>query len=273
MSKIIYYYQTFTGLKPILDSSIKPTHIHLSSFHFGENDKEGKYIHINDYQPQDVRYNILWDEILAARYQGIKIIYMIGGAGGAFNALFSDYDFYYGLLKKTLQNYPFACGLDLDIEESVNLKDIQRLMRDIKKDFPKYDIVLTPLASSLSEDVNGIGGFIYKDLWNSPEGKYISWFNAQSYGDLNFNELKAIVKNGYPVEKIVFGMLGTQIKSLGNFNEICDEISKCEKEYGYIFGGVFIWEYYDQPKDWLKTMNKIINEKVTKSKKNICKIL
>ena len=31
------------------------------------------------------------------------------------------------------------------------------------------------------------------------------------------------------------------------------------KEYGYIFGGVFIWEYYDQPKNWLKKMNKIIN--------------
>ena len=54
-------------------------------------------------------------------------------------------------------------------------------------------------------------------------------------------------------------MLGTQIKSLGNFNEICDEVLKCKKEYGYIFGGVFIWEYYDQPKDWLKIMNKIIN--------------
>ena len=28
---------------------------------------------------------------------------------------------------------------------------------------------------------------------------------------------------------------------------------------GYIFGGVFIWEYYDQPKNWLTKMNKIIN--------------
>ena len=28
-------------------------------------------------------FDKLWDEILASRYQGIKIIYMIGGAGGA----------------------------------------------------------------------------------------------------------------------------------------------------------------------------------------------
>ena len=134
MSKIIYYYQLY-WFKTNYDSSIKPTHIHLSSFHFGENEAEGKYIHINDYQPQDARYNNLWNEILASRYQGIKIIYMIGG--GAYNALFSDYDFYYGLLKKTLQDYPFASGLDLDIEEGVNLSDIQRFMRDIKRDFPE----------------------------------------------------------------------------------------------------------------------------------------
>ena len=79
------------------------------------------------------------------------------------------------------------------------------------------------------------------------------WVSDCKYLDLNFDELKAIVNNGYPVDKIVLGMLGTQIKSLGNFQQLCDEIVKCENEYGYIFGGVFIWEYYDQPKDWLKS--------------------
>ena len=36
MNRIIYYYQTFIGLKPILNLH-KVTHIHLSSIHFGIN--------------------------------------------------------------------------------------------------------------------------------------------------------------------------------------------------------------------------------------------
>ena len=48
-------------------------------------------------------------------------------------------------------------------------------------------------------------------------------------------------------DKIVLGILGTQIKSLGNFNEICDEVLKCKKIWIYIWWCIYV-EYYDQPK-------------------------
>ena len=44
-NRIIYYYQTFTGLKPILNKDIV-THIHLSSIHFGTNSDNSPYIHL-----------------------------------------------------------------------------------------------------------------------------------------------------------------------------------------------------------------------------------
>ena len=36
MNRIIFYYQTFTDLTPIIDKGIV-THIHLSAIHFGIN--------------------------------------------------------------------------------------------------------------------------------------------------------------------------------------------------------------------------------------------
>ena len=45
-SKIIYYYQTFSGLT--MDKLQGITHIHLASVHFGKNSAEGEYIHLNE---------------------------------------------------------------------------------------------------------------------------------------------------------------------------------------------------------------------------------
>ena len=65
---------------------------------------------------------------------------MIGGAGSAYNRLFSDYNKYYALLKETLNNHPVITGVDLDIEEEVNLDDIKKLMPHIRHDFPFFNI-------------------------------------------------------------------------------------------------------------------------------------
>ena len=46
--KIIYYYQTFSGLQNLInDSNLVVTHIHLSSIHFGKDENNQKYIHLN----------------------------------------------------------------------------------------------------------------------------------------------------------------------------------------------------------------------------------
>ena len=48
-SRIIFYYQTFNGLKDILHEDTKVTHIHLSSTHFGLNNDNSPY-YLNDNQ-------------------------------------------------------------------------------------------------------------------------------------------------------------------------------------------------------------------------------
>ena len=63
----------------------------------------------------------MWEEIKEARQKGIKIIFMIGGAGGAYGALFSNFEVYYKLLQDTIKQFPYIDGVDLDIEEEVDM--------------------------------------------------------------------------------------------------------------------------------------------------------
>ena len=97
MCKIIYYYQTLTSLQPILYSNTV-THIHLSSIHFGATNNE-PYIHLNDNSPYDSVFDDVWKELFIANNNNIKIILMVGGAGGAYFNLFSNFEVYYGMLK------------------------------------------------------------------------------------------------------------------------------------------------------------------------------
>ena len=101
-NRIIYYYQTFTGLDSILTHDTKVTHIHLSSIHFGKDENNQPYIHLNDNNPDDKIFDSMWKDIKKAKQLGIKIILMIGGEGGAFQDLFSNFNTYYPLLKNIL---------------------------------------------------------------------------------------------------------------------------------------------------------------------------
>ena len=83
--KIIYYYQTFTDLKDILYEGCPVTHIHLSSIHFGTNNDGSPYIHLNNNEPTDKVFDDVWKDLEDASSMGIKIVLMIGGAGGAYN--------------------------------------------------------------------------------------------------------------------------------------------------------------------------------------------
>ena len=117
--RLIYYYQTFKTLRPVLDdpNCCGVTHIHVSAFHFGTNPDNTPYIHMNNYPPTDKRFDGVWKELEEAHEKGIKIVLMLGGAGSAYQVMFSDYDTYYGLLKDTLYQFPIIDGIDLDIEK------------------------------------------------------------------------------------------------------------------------------------------------------------
>ena len=116
-----------------------------------------------------------------------------------------------------------------------------------------------------------MGGFIYKDLYSSLEGQKINWFNGQFYGNFSTNTYSAIIKNGYPENKVVMGMLSDNflddsillqlMPSLGSsFEDALQTISAISKNYKQ-FGGVFVWEYFNCPPNnidhsvWAKEMN------------------
>lgn len=241
-TKIVYYYQTFIGLEDLLNNKcITVTHINLSAIHFGKNQDGSNYIHLNDNNPFNLCYDKLWSEIEeASKY--CKIYLMIGGAGSAYNTLFSDFDSYYNLLKDLLEKKNFIKGVDLDIEENVNLNDIKMFMRKMKTDFPYMEFSMAPLASSLINDVPGMGGFVYKELYESEEGKLIEHFNVQSYSDYSLEIFDNIVKNGYVPNKIVLGTISSQ-----DINSIITEVEKIFSKYNLKFGGIFNWEYFDSP--------------------------
>ena len=251
--KIIYYYQTFSGLDKILYPNNPVTHIHLSAIHFGNNSDESPYIHLNDFPPTNKKFDSVWNDLQKAETFNIKTIIMIGGAGGAFNTLFSNFNAYYSLLKELILQKKVIKGIDLDVEEFIELDDLKKLILQLKKDFgEKFIISMAPVQMSLQEDTPGMGGFIYKDLYNSPEGKLIDYFNGQFYVDYSENAYSQVIKNGYPPEKIVMGMISGEDYEK-QLMKICNDYKD--------FGGVFIWEYYNAPVDWDININKIINGK------------
>jgi hypothetical protein len=260
MNKIIYYYQTFIGLNYLEQNNYNNvSHINVSSIHFGKNEDGSNYIHLNNEIPDSNQFDSLWKEIENAS-QYCKIYLMVGGAGGAYQELFSDFENYYELLYNLIKSKSYITGIDLDIEEEVQLKDIQMLIRRIKQDFgTDFEISMAPVASSLTSDTPGMGGFVYKDLYESDEGKMINHFNVQVYYDFSCDTLDSMIKNGYPNEKLVMGMISSQ-----NINNNITEIGKIIQKYGNC-GGVFNWEYFDSPPGapsrpdvWCEIMNYLL---------------
>jgi chitinase len=246
--KIIYYYQTLIGLDSILDEQIITcSHIILSAFHFGINLDGTPYIHLNDHIPTDPLFQKCWDDLKILSNRGVTVMIMLGGAGGAYETLFSNYTVYYNLLKDIIQKYDFIKGIDLDIEEYVDIDNIRMLIHDITLDFgTKFIITMAPLGTSLQYDESGMGGFIYKQLFNTYEGQFINWFNCQCYNSYTVEDVDKMVDNGYPNNKIVMGMISSQFPTNRSFYKKLDVIEQIKDKYPNI-GGVDIWEYSDSP--------------------------
>ena len=248
--KICYYYQTFTGLDKIIKNNIDTDVVIVSSLHFGINKLDSVdnfYIHLNDKSPYDSLFNQLWTDTELLNTKNKTIMFMLGGAGGAYTIFFQNFEVCYKLLIDLIKSKPFIKGIDLDIEEFVNIEDVKKLINRLVVDMGvDFVITMAPVGSSLQRDIVGMGGFKYKDLYLSNEGKYIHWFNVQCYnGTFNYNVYNSIIENHYPAEKIVMGMMsGDYDKS--TFHIALNEIKKIKSKYP-TFGGVFDWEYLDAP--------------------------
>ena len=268
--RIILYYQTLIDLQPLIDdiklhqkkyNTPLVTHITLASIHFGYDSDQDKtpYIHLNNDSAFSDKFKKVYDNLITLNKMGVKINLLIGGAGSAFNMLFSNYSIFYNLLKKFVASVDFIDGFNLDVEEGVTLDDMVMLVNDLKKDFPTNSIIFAPLGVSVATDEPGMGGFSYKALKNKV-GDSIEYYNTQCYGEYSLNMYDQMVNNTYDSDKLVLGMLTGQ-----DFNSIINEIQKIVTKYGDKFGGVAIWEYYNAPPSspktpyiWCEVMNKLL---------------
>ena len=239
----------------MLTSNPNVTHIHLSSLHFGT-EKDGQpYIHLNNLYPDNPKFKEVWMDLEKAYDLGIKIVVMIGGAGGGYASLFKDYEAAYCLLQDFL-SHRIITGIDLDIEEMVALDDVRRLIRDVKRDYPHFTIAMAPVQRSLQTDEPGMAGFVYKDLLGTDEGKQIDYFNGQFYSDFSEEAYDQVVKNGYPPNMVVMG-------SMDGSGSI-DTVISLAKKYKE-FGGVFSWEYSSttpSPADWAEAMSAVMGNSI-----------
>lgn len=242
LNKIIYYYQNFNSLQPLIDCKLQNVYLYISSIHFGLDKDNVPYLHINDTTPDN--QGNLWSEIENAARNNIKIMIMIGGAGGAYTTFFQYFEPCYRLLQNLIQDHPVISGIDLDIEETVSLDNVKMLINRLNNDFVNtFIITMAPVAYSLMTNNPGMCGFSYHDLYTSDEGTRINWFNVQCYYSYTCNVYNTIVNNGYPADKVVFGMLGDNF-NVNTFPEALDEIKKVYSTYSDM-GGTVLWEYGD----------------------------
>ncbi len=263
MNRIIYYYQTFCGLDKLLDlETIPVTHIHISSIHFGIN--QGKqYIHLNDYPPDSPLFDTVWKQTKELHDRGVDIRLMVGGGGGAFIELFNNFQENYDLLKQTIMSRPWISGIDLDVEESIDIYDLVMLIDRIKVDFGiDFKISLAPVQSALEMDICGFGGFKYKNLMKLV-GDKIEYLNGQFYSDFTIDSYNMVIDNGYDPSKIVIGMMSEQFYPT-NFVKCLNTIIEIKKKYNN-FGGVFVWEFFNAPPgknpiDWAILINAVMKK-------------
>ena len=211
---ICYYYQTFIGLEGVLQNPGIVDVINVSAIHFGRKSGSNRpYINLNDHEPDDPIFDQMWKETAQAHQQGTNIHLMLGGAGTAYQVLFSNFNLFYPLLKNTIKLRSWITGIDLDIEEPVTLENTKMLIKQLRQDFGKeFKITMAPLSSSLISNGSGMSSFSYKELFNSSEGDEISWFNVQAYGDFSINCFDQMVQNGYPASKLVYGMESSEFR-------------------------------------------------------------
>ena len=261
----IYYYQTqfsngdtgtYVSLVPMwkrVNPATKKafvTDVIIAALHFGYNADGSPYIHLNDFTPEDPHYAPMWPDVRLAQKHGLTVHIMIGGsAPGTFSNLFAHFDKFYPLLKQTIKKYHLQ-GIDLDVEESVTLANIESLIKQIHTDFgPNFLITMAPVATDLTEGY-GLSGFSYHDLYKSAYGKYIAWFNVQFYSGFGSLETTAdydtAVANGYPADIVVAGPLDSPNDGDGYVPIV--RLSKTVKaltaKYPN-FGGVVGWEYFN----------------------------
>ena len=237
--------------------------IYISSLHFGTDSEGRKYLHLNDQNVDEVGPFLakLKTFIDNTSNDKLEFRFMLGGAGGAYHALFSDYETYYDLLRQFIVTNEFISGIDLDVEEELDtsadlsLLKIKKLIKRIYSDTHGFmdrargfNITLAPVASSLIGSEIGLGGFSYKDLLKSSEGAMISGLNVQVYGCFNQETFRQIVENHFSPKILTIGMLGDEFTSATEFASAMTTIEDSKKTIDDVQGFI-LWESGDSTID------------------------
>ncbi|KAI1337821.1 glycoside hydrolase superfamily [Xylariaceae sp. FL0016] len=260
--RVVIYYQTtntngtaedHVSLLPLVDadaSSVSATHVLIAAVHVIDGDGG---IHLNDYPPGDAIFDQVWSDAAALQAAGIKVMAMVGGAAaGTWERLDGDdtsFEAYYGPLHDLIGTYNLQ-GLDLDVEQSMSLDGMTRLIDRLKADFgDDFIITLAPVASALTEGGGNLSGFDYFDL-EAQRGDDIAFYNAQFYfgwGDASSaSDYESIIDDGFPASKVVMGLLTNSANGNG-FVDLDTEAGVLSELVGENanFGGVAAWEYYN----------------------------
>lgn len=270
-TRIVVYHQThyrnndkdYVSILPLLTEPTGITHLIIAAIHL--NDTPGD-ITLNDHPPDNPLFKPLWSEIQLFQDVGIKVLGMLGGAAkGSFTRLDGDeakFEAFYVPLWGMLRAYKFD-GLDLDVEESMSLSGVIRLIDRLKADFgDAFIITLAPVAPALQRGPH-LSGFEYDALEVLRGGK-ISWYNTQFYcgwgsmGDTQGYDL--IMACGWPANKVVAGVVTNGENGQGWVpDEILQMVIVTLMERYPGFGGIMGWEYFnslpggvEKPWEWAK---------------------
>ena len=148
-------------------------------------------------------------------------------------------------------------GIDLDIEENVNLNCALALLRQFDADFGhEFILAMSPVATALMPVGVSISGFYYKTLDQKatsstrPNGKLVSYYNCQLYdnwGDSSSpSDYESIINNGFIPSRVVMGVFSNPADGDGwyNISTYKSTIKQLQSQYPK-FGGVIGWEYFN----------------------------
>jgi chitinase len=272
--RVVVYYQTQysngTYVSPLglTNNATGVTDVEVGAIHLDAN----SVVHLNDNPPSDPTYKQMWIDLAAMQAKGVRVSAMVGGAAqGSFQRLDTDFATYYPLLKNLVTTYHLN-GVDLDVEESMSLSGIERVIDQLRTDFgSSFVITLAPVVPDLNGG-GGLSGFNYDSLYRD-RGSSISWFNTQFYcgwGSLsNTSDYDSIMRHGtVPADKVVAGVL-TNPANCGSgyvdMNTLSNTLKSLIAKYPAM-GGVSGWEYFNSlpgdtaaPWQWAAGVNAAMN--------------
>lgn len=251
--RVVIYYQTqydngsYVSPLGLTDNNTGATDLLIGAFHLNGDGS----VHLNDDPPSDPKFSQMWADVATMQAKGVHAIGMLGGAGvGSFQNLDNDFDTYYPLLKNVVSTYHLD-GLDLDVEESMSLGGVERLIDQLHTDFGSgFIVTLAPVATALDGGGN-LSGFSYDQLYRD-RGSSIAWFNAQFYcgwGSLSDTSgYDAVINHGVvPADKVVAGTLTNPANCGSGYVDtgtLDNTLGALTAKYPS-FGGVAGWEYFN----------------------------